>query len=197
MGATKARLKRTEDPEVRRAQILRAAEACFCDGGFHPTTMAEIAARAGLSVGLIYQFFESKEALIEGIVTAAWEDQIAWLEQQPSDAPFDLHAFCTRRRDPGGRTLKLSLEIAAELSRNPPLAEALRTRQQGLFHLLIDRIRATLPDGGGRQLEARVRLILSLYSGIWMQAAVDGADGSDGLLDMARVLSRNLLAAKN
>src|SRR5262245_14914737 len=138
MDPASMRPKRTEDPEVRRAQILRAAEDCFCEGGFHPTTMAQIAARAWLSVGLIYQFCASKGALIEGIALADWEDQVAWLERQPKDAPIDLHAFCARRADPGGRAMNLNLEIAAELSRNPALAEMLRAKQQGLVKLIVD-----------------------------------------------------------
>jgi TetR/AcrR family transcriptional repressor of uid operon len=184
--------KRTEDPHVRRAQILRAAEACFGDTGFHPTTMAQIAARAGLSVGLIYQFFPGKEALIEGIVLADFDDQIAWLEQQPRDVHPDLHALLTRR-EKFGEAMHLGLEIAAELSRNPALAELLRSKQRTLVDLLVDRVRAALPGGGGPDIEERVRMILALHFGVRMQIAVEGDAGKERLQQLAYGLGRALL----
>lgn len=185
-------LKRTEDPEVRRAQILRAAEGCFGDNGFHPTTMAQIAARAGLSVGLIYQFFPGKEALIEGIVAADFDDQIAWLERQPRDRPPDLFAL-SNRRELQGEAIHLNLEIAAELSRNPALAAMLESKQRAFVDLLVARVRAALPGGGGPDIEERIRLIMGLYFGVRMQIAVEGAVGKERLQRLAHQLGRALL----
>lgn len=54
--------------EARRTQILDAAVACFARKGFHQTTMAEIAAEAGVSDGLAYRYFASKEQLIDAAV---------------------------------------------------------------------------------------------------------------------------------
>ncbi|MGI8820367.1 MAG: TetR/AcrR family transcriptional regulator [Chthoniobacterales bacterium] len=51
----------------RRAQILRAAMHCFAKCGFHQTSMHDISAEAGISVGLIYRYFPSKEAVISAI----------------------------------------------------------------------------------------------------------------------------------
>jgi AcrR family transcriptional regulator len=48
---------------ARRAQIIAAALACFARAGYHATTMADVAAQAGVSKGTPYLYFESKEAL--------------------------------------------------------------------------------------------------------------------------------------
>ena len=48
---------------ARRHQILDAAAKCFSRGGFSATSMPEIAAEAGLSVGALYRYFSSKEDL--------------------------------------------------------------------------------------------------------------------------------------
>src|SRR5262249_36898847 len=48
----------------RRSQILDAALVCFAKRGFHQTSMHDISAEAGISVGLIYRYFENKEAVI-------------------------------------------------------------------------------------------------------------------------------------
>jgi AcrR family transcriptional regulator len=49
--------------QSRRMTILAAATEIFVQKGFEKTTMAEIARKAGVAVGTIYQFFPSKESL--------------------------------------------------------------------------------------------------------------------------------------
>ncbi|MEY2541472.1 MAG: TetR/AcrR family transcriptional regulator, repressor for uid operon [Verrucomicrobiota bacterium] len=51
----------------RRAQILDAAMVCFAKRGFHQASMHDISAEAGISVGLIYRYFENKEAVISAM----------------------------------------------------------------------------------------------------------------------------------
>jgi TetR/AcrR family transcriptional repressor of uid operon len=48
---------------ARRDQIIAAALACFARAGYHATTMADVAAEAGVSKGTPYLYFQSKEAL--------------------------------------------------------------------------------------------------------------------------------------
>ncbi len=48
---------------ARRDQIIAAGLACFAQTGYHATTMADVAAQAGVSKGTPYLYFESKEAL--------------------------------------------------------------------------------------------------------------------------------------
>lgn len=51
-----------------REAILRAALELFAERGFGRTTMAEVAARAGVSKGLIYTHVSSKDDLLREIV---------------------------------------------------------------------------------------------------------------------------------
>src|SRR4051812_23729555 len=52
---------------ARRLQILDAARACFRRNGFHMTSMQDVIAEAGLSVGAVYRYFRSKNELIAAI----------------------------------------------------------------------------------------------------------------------------------
>lgn len=52
----------------RRAEILEKAETLFAARGFHETTMAEIAASSGFSIGGLYRFFSGKEQLYSTLV---------------------------------------------------------------------------------------------------------------------------------
>ena len=57
-----------EQLEQRRKQILDAAITCFARKGFHETTMAEIAAEAGVSDTLAYRYFSGKDEIIDAAV---------------------------------------------------------------------------------------------------------------------------------
>jgi AcrR family transcriptional regulator len=48
---------------ARRSQIIAAAVDCFARAGYHATTMADVAAEAGVSKGTPYLYFASKEDL--------------------------------------------------------------------------------------------------------------------------------------
>lgn len=54
--------------EQKRKLILQKALLLFAQKGMQDTSMNEIAERANISKGLIYNYFESKEALIREIV---------------------------------------------------------------------------------------------------------------------------------
>lgn len=63
------RMPRRERGRLRAAALLDAAGAVFADKGYDGATMTEIAARAGASIGSLYQFFPTKELLVEGVMT--------------------------------------------------------------------------------------------------------------------------------
>ena len=53
--------------ERTRLQILEAANQLFSGQGFHGTSMRQIADRAGIALGSIYNHFESKEAIFTDV----------------------------------------------------------------------------------------------------------------------------------
>ena len=56
--------------EDRREQIIDAAVHIFAQKGFARATNKDIAREAGITPGLIYHYFESKEALLKAIIEA-------------------------------------------------------------------------------------------------------------------------------
>lgn len=55
--------RRQEQSEQRRQRVLDAARECLGELGYAGATVTEIARRAGVSNGLLYQFFRNKEHL--------------------------------------------------------------------------------------------------------------------------------------
>ncbi|MCB0194407.1 MAG: TetR/AcrR family transcriptional regulator [Anaerolineae bacterium] len=54
--------------EARRTQILMGAAQVFADKGFHKATTKEIARKAGVSEGTIYNYFSNKRELLLAMV---------------------------------------------------------------------------------------------------------------------------------
>src|SRR5215210_7257384 len=58
-----ARQPRRRPPDVRREQILDAAERVLVERGLATTTMADVAGAAAVAKGTVYLYFESKAGL--------------------------------------------------------------------------------------------------------------------------------------
>ena len=54
--------------ERTRADILEAAYQLFIEGGFHGTSMRQIARQAGIALGGIYNHFSSKEEIFQAVL---------------------------------------------------------------------------------------------------------------------------------
>ena len=75
--------------EDRREQILDAAMRVFAEKGFSRATNRDVAREAGITTGLIYYYFDNKEALLQAVLEAHSPAQILaqvtpeMLEQPP------------------------------------------------------------------------------------------------------------------
>src|SRR4029078_13659618 len=78
----------------RRVQILDAALVWFAQRGFHQTSMHDIRAEAGISVGLIYRYFANKEAVISAMAERH-KNQIQEVLERARQAPHLLEALET------------------------------------------------------------------------------------------------------
>lgn len=61
-------VSRQEQRERRREEILRAAVHLFVRKGYAGTKVGDIAEAVGMSTGLMFHYFESKEALYEELI---------------------------------------------------------------------------------------------------------------------------------
>jgi AcrR family transcriptional regulator len=71
--------QRAAGRQRRLSRILGAAEELFAAHGFAKTTVDEIAAAAGVSKGLVYDHYPSKEALLGAVwdrLVAAWTEAV-------------------------------------------------------------------------------------------------------------------------
>ncbi|HSJ99362.1 MAG TPA: TetR/AcrR family transcriptional regulator [Myxococcota bacterium] len=165
--------------EAQRARILDAAQKCFIGEGFHAASMAHIAQTAGMSPGLIYRYFESKNAVVLAIIARELEgrrDRIAALRETADIAAGLVETFRQwRSREGCALSAALLLEMSAEATREPGIAAALRASDRlarGDFEAWLARPRA----GGGQGLapeaaEQRALLLQCLFEGLAVRAA--------------------------
>ena len=71
--------------------IMQTALELFGHNGYHSTSISKIAQEAGISKGLIYNYFESKEDLLKRIILEAIETGEHLMEDafHETDNPFD------------------------------------------------------------------------------------------------------------
>ncbi|WP_428422521.1 TetR/AcrR family transcriptional regulator [Methylibium sp.] len=183
--------------EVRRRQILDAAVAVFRRRGFHAASMAEIAKTFGMSAGHIYNYFDSKEAIIEAIVARDIDEFLALTAQMQGEA--DLRRGMVERVDEGANRrldhehASLQLEIVAEASRNPKIADLVRRADATVRQRLVELVRAAACGPVDEaELAARAELLLSLFEGLMIRTLrhpqIDRPALTRGLRDMVRHL---------
>ncbi len=114
----------------RRAQILGAAVVCFAKRGFHQTTMHNISEEAGISVGLIYRYFASKEAVIAALAEEH-KNELHELLERARLAPtlldsleILLTAHCCENQPQMHSAFVV--DLFAEAGRNPAIATLVR-----------------------------------------------------------------------
>jgi AcrR family transcriptional regulator len=116
--------------EVRREEILRATVEEVTERGFASTRVADVAARLGISTGLVFYHFDSKEGLLSQAFAYAAERDLERL-----DAAADGRGSATRRLariltlygpDETGAAWPLWIDAWATSLRSPEMAEVSR-----------------------------------------------------------------------
>ncbi len=156
-----------ERARAQRERILRAAKRCFVEHGFHAASIADIAKTAEMSTGLIYRYFDSKDAIVRGIVDRQMEEARALLDSIGSSQ--DLVAALLEHFERWSRpqeeemSAALFLEMAAEASRDPRVAEVTRAADEMVRARLVEALRRSVRAEGGELDEAMAeRRVLGL-----------------------------------
>ena len=119
------------DPSLdRRTQILEAAIVCFAKRGFHQTSMHDVSAEAGISVGLIYRYFANKEAVIAAMAERHKQEIQDLLERaRQAGSLFESLEilFTAHCSESSPKVLSaFVVDLYAEASRNPQIADLVR-----------------------------------------------------------------------
>ena len=161
----------------RRTQILDAAVVCFAKRGFHQASMHDISAEAGISVGLIYRYFQNKEAVIAAMADRH-KKQIHEILERARQAPnlresletlFTAHCGETEPHV----TAAFVVDLFAEASRNEQVAALVRDVCQTSMDGVTDLI-ARSPESGRSDLSPgeMAELIFAVNDGMLLRGVL-------------------------
>jgi len=192
----------------RRSQILEAALVCFAKRGFHQTSMHDISGEAGISVGLIYRYFENKEAVISAMADRH-KKEISEMLERARQAPTLLEsleilftAHCCE--DAPQVVSAFVVDLYAEASRNPHVADLVRDVLDTAMNGVRDLI-ARAPEGqnAGNDLtpDELAELIFAVARGMLMldvlrPQQITAAERRERQLEVTRRLWRLLFKPK-
>ena len=160
----------------RHTQILNAALVCFAKRGFHQASMHDISAEAGISVGLIYRYFENKDAVISAMADRHKKEIHEVLEraQQASTLLESLEILFTAHccEDAPQLVSAFVVDLYAEASRNQRVADLVRDVLQTAMNGVTDLIaRSPEADSAPRGLKPHelAELIFAVSRGMLMR----------------------------
>ena len=146
MAAVKA--SRRERAASTRRAITEAARAEFTEAGYHATTVASIARRAGVATQTVYFVFHTKAAILTAAIDAsvleggAPPEMTGWWADASSaaDGPRSIELFVAGAAEILARAAQLT-QVAAAAAGDPEVAEVLahheRLREQG-YRAFVD-----------------------------------------------------------
>jgi len=79
--------------EDRPAEITAAAMAAFAEKGYASTSVEEVAKRAGVSKGLLYLYFKTKEDLFKAVIRSFVSPRLDTLIEDIEDSDLSAEAF--------------------------------------------------------------------------------------------------------
>jgi AcrR family transcriptional regulator len=137
--------------EARRAQILESARKVFARNGL-ATSMADVAAAADISQGLVYRYFASKEALFRALIEEAVQGNPPFMLERPEKSEKSATAgerltmlisrlVEARREQP--EFFQLFNQVLSAAQPEDDLAKMVRMRGQ----VFVDTVRQLIVEG--------------------------------------------------
>lgn len=167
---------RTQNRDVRRAQLIEATIESLAERGFSRTTVTDVAARAGISHGLVLFHFQSKENLLAETLDFLaeeyrinWQAALAGAGDQPEkqiramiQADF-AETICTPAR------LSAWCAFWGE-SQNRPLYQARCGANDALYNSTLVKLCAAMNKQYGytHNTERTARLLRIMIEGVWL-----------------------------
>jgi TetR/AcrR family transcriptional regulator, repressor for uid operon len=181
----------------RQTQILDAALVCFAKRGFHQASMHDISAEAGISVGLIYRYFQNKDAVISAMADRH-KKEIQEILERARQAPGLLESLEVLFTAHCGETephliSAFVVDLFAEASRNARVAELVRGVCETTMNGVTDLI-ARSPEAKATNLSPRemAELIFAVNDGMLMRDVLRIGPTSQERREQQLNVARNL-----
>jgi AcrR family transcriptional regulator len=124
---TKARI--TKDPELRKTELLDAAEELFLSRGFDETSVSDIVSKIGVAQGLFYYYFKSKDEILNAVVERFSELFFA-----------DMSQFCNDDRLSAVQKIQATFRLMDSIvNQNEKIVSFVHEERNELMHYRMER----------------------------------------------------------
>lgn len=161
--------------EIRRRQLIDATIASIHEVGFADSSLSRIAAKAGVSTGIVHHYFEDKADLLEATLRRLGNNlhEAVVTRLSAARSPVDrLLAVIDGNLGPELFTpegVSAWLAFWAQVPTNERLARIQRIIIGRLHDNLVDALRPLAPAA---DVKSMAKLIASLIDGLWLRAAL-------------------------
>ena len=146
--------KRDKALAARRRKILEAAVMCFLENGYHQTGVRDIAAKAGVSLGNLYNHFPGKHDVLVEIAQLEQAELAPFIRllAKPGPAPKVFDRFVARyaKHVAAPENVILAIEITSEAIRKQDIGALFTENRQGLVAALETLLKRGVESGDFR-----------------------------------------------
>lgn len=156
--------------ENKRSQIMNAAIECFANKGYHAVSISELAEFAGISKGLIYNYFQGKDELLRCVFQEIMDTMMHMFDpdQKGLVEKDDLLKYLERFF----RHLKSNLilwKMYMAIFSQPAVQEILKDEILEASKLPLELIGSYFKNQGYKKPLVEVAFVSTLFSGVLIE----------------------------
>ncbi len=163
--------------DIRREKVEHiklCALQLFAENGYDTTPISKIAKVAGISKGLIYNYFSSKEELLKEILISGLQNFISFLKIEEIDRikREEIIAFV----DGNLNLLKQSTDyykLYFSLVMQPKTVQLLENEMRDVFGQIFEKFILYFEQQGEEQPYVKARYLLAIFDGIGIHYIID------------------------
>jgi len=145
---------------------MDAALELFAMNGFHATSISQIAKKAGISKGLAYNYFESKNELLQELVDQGFQEVGEMMQPNQDGIPSDeeFASFIEKSFDMVGNDLR-HWKLFYSLMLQPTVAENINEKYAEVSEPLFKMMYTYIASKGNKDPEGDMMIISSMIEG--------------------------------
>lgn len=160
--------------EEKRQRILDAALDIFGNEGYQSSSISKVAKKAGISKGLVYNYFESKEVLVRELINQGIEEMMINLDPNrdgilnPRELEYFINEMCNHLKN-NKEFWKLYFSITLQPAIYPLVKEKIDELAQPVMSMAVNYFK----NQGFEDPQAETMIFGALLDGIGFHYIMD------------------------
>lgn len=150
----------------KKQLIMDAALELFAENGFHATSMSQVAKKAGVSKGLAYNYFESKQEILDEIIKTGFDSIYSHFDlNQDGILTRDEFEHFIRNSFKGISKNRKFWKLYSAIIMQSDLAESMMEKYGDRSQTIMQMLNQFIASMGSKDPEGDLMVISSLVKG--------------------------------